>query len=137
MALISSAQQSLTDRLGADLTMPINGNFVPVSGVDLLLQDMQVLLMTVPGEHVFRPSFGCNLVNQIWGNIDDVASKGPATITAALNKFEPRINTLSVTSTVNRNTGLVIFNINFIILATSTPFNLVFPLRIGSQLSFS
>lgn len=137
MALVTSTQTSLTQRLGSDVQMPINNSFNPISGVELLLQDMQDLLLTIPGERVYHPTYGCNLRNQLWENIDTAANKGGMSIQSALNKFEPRINTLSVTATINRNTDLLIFQINFIILATNTPFNLVFPFRSGTALSFA
>jgi uncharacterized protein len=137
MALVTSTQASLAQRLGSDVQMPINDSFNPISGLELLLQDMQDLLLTVPGERVYHPTYGCTLRNQIWENIDTAATKGANSIQSALNKFEPRISTLSVTATINRNTDLLIFQINFIILATNTPFNLIFPFRSGTALSFA
>jgi phage baseplate assembly protein W len=126
---------SLATRLGSDLSFPINGSFQPISGMDLLIQDIQLLLLTLPGERVNRPTFGCRLKNQIWENIDTAASNGAHDIKAAINKFEPRINLLSVDSNINRNTGLIIFSINFVVSSTSTAANLIFPLRVGTQLS--
>ena len=63
MAVIQSKEESLNARLGHGLSMPIQGSFVPASGVTLLLQEIQQLLLTVPGERVFRPDFGCNIRN--------------------------------------------------------------------------
>lgn len=135
MALINSLQQSLKSRLGSDTKFPIQGDFQTISGVDLLLQDMQLLLLTVPGERPWRPTFGCNLRTEIWENIDSAASKGSASIRQALDSFEPRINVISVTNTINRNTDLIIFNIQFQIINENTTANLVFPFRASAQLS--
>ena len=137
MAIIKSKEDSLKARLGADLRFPINNNFEAISGVDLLLQDIQQLLLTIPGERVNRPEFGCNLRNQIWENISVVAEAGGAAIREALDRFEPRITVTNVDSTVNENTGLVVFNIQFIINSTDTSVNLVFPFRAGTALSFA
>jgi uncharacterized protein len=137
MALTTQAQQSLTVRLGSDLMFPIAGNFQPISGLNLLLQDIQQLLLTIPGERVFRPDFGCHLRDQIWENFGDLEANGAAAIRDALQAFEPRIQVLNVTSETNENTGLVTFNIQFNILSTDTSVNLIFPFRAGTQLSFA
>lgn len=127
---------SVIDRLGADLKFPINGSFEPISGIPLLLQDIQQLLLTSPGERVGRPTYGCTLNNQIWENIDVAASRGQASIYAALEKFEPRITVQNVISTINRNTDLVTFQIIFTVKNTDSVFNLVFPFRTNTDLSF-
>lgn len=137
MATIKSKEESLKARLGSDLKFPINTNFQSVSGVDLLLQDIQQLLLTIPGERVYRPEYGCNLRNQIWENTATVSEQGPAAIREALDRFEPRITVTNVDSTINENTGLVVFNIQFIINSTDTSVNLVFPFRTGTALSFA
>ena len=137
MAKNPALTASLNERLGHDLKLPINGTFQPISGIDLLLQDISQLLLTIPGERVYRPAYGCFLRNQIWENIDDAAIKGASSIKAALDKFEPRIRVTSVGFDINRNTGLINYTIRFIILDTDTRINLVFPFRSGTDLSFA
>lgn len=138
MAIIKSQKDSLDIRLGSDLKFPIVDNFEPVAGVNLLLQDIQRLLLTIPGERVSRPEFGCNLRNQMWENMSAVTEYGPAAIQEALDNFEPRIQVLDVNITeVNDNTGLITFNIQFVIIDTDTSVNLVFPFRAGTSLSFA
>lgn len=135
MAEQITQQQSLEVRLGSDVKFPISGSFQVVKGIDLLLQDIQLLLLTVFGERVGRPGMGSGLKNQLWENIDAVAISAPGAIKTALNKFEPRINILSVAMVeMNRNTGLLLFRIQFIVKSTDTVVNLVFPMRVGSQL---
>lgn len=137
MQTIQSIAQSLTSRLGSDLKFPIMGNFQPISGVQLLLQDIQQLLLTMPGERVFRPTYGCYLRTQVWENMASVQVSGAAAIKTALQAFEPRITVLDVSSTANENTGLVTFNIQFLVNTTDNVLNLVFPFRVGQQLSFA
>lgn len=137
MATIKSTEQNLKDRLGSDLKFPIAGSFQAVSGVDLLLQDIQQLLLTIPGERVNRPDFGCNLRNQIWENLAVASQQGAASIREALDRFEPRITTLNVDSTTNENTGLITFNIQFLVNSTDSAICLVFPFRVGTALSFA
>ena len=137
MAKILSTKQSLKTRLGSDLKFPIAGNFESISGLDLLMQDIQILLLTVPGERVQRPTFGCNLRNMIWENLAEAQKTGAASIREALELFEPRISVLAVNSSANENTGLITFNIQFIVNSTDTSANLIFPFRVGTQLSFA
>ena len=137
MAKITSTKQNLQNRLGSDLLFPIAGNFKSVSGVELLLQDIQRLLLTIPGERPMRPQFGCNLRNQIWENMESARTQGAASIREALELFEPRITLLNVQSSANDNTGLITFNIQFVVNSTDTAINLVFPFRAGTQLSFA
>ena len=134
---IKSVESSLNERLGADLRFPIVDSFKHISGLDLLLQDIQQLLLTIPGERVNRPEFGCTLRTQIWENLSTASIHGAASIRDAIERFEPRVTVTAVTSTVNENTGLITFNIQFIVNNTDTALNLVFPFRAGTQLSFS
>ena len=126
---------TLKERLGSDTKMPIAGNFEPIDGIALLIQDIQLLLLTMPGERVMRPTWGCTLRNYIWENIDTLVAEGPTTIVNALNTYESRITVLSVSASANRNTGLVTFKIRFNINATNSPYTLVFPFRSGTALS--
>lgn len=137
MQKIKSKEQSLNERLGSDLKFPIESSFEPISGLDLLIQDIQQLLLTTPGERVNRPDFGCLLRTQIWENLDVAAAEGKASIVESIENFEPRVTVTNVDSTINRNTGLITFNIQFIVNNTDTALNLVFPFRAGTQLSFS
>lgn len=137
MANIKSKEDNLKERLGNDLRFPINGSFKHISGLELLVQDIQQILLTTPGERVNRPDFGCNLRNQIWENITTAAIQGEASIRSSLDRFEPRITVTNVTSTINENTGLITFNIQFIVNNTDTALNLIFPLRVGTSLSFA
>lgn len=82
-----------------------------------------------------RPNFGCNLKAQLWANIDDAAANGAAAIKTAITTFEPRVQLLNVQSSINRNTGLIVFQVTFLVKATNVTANLVFPYRSGTALS--
>lgn len=137
MANITSNDESLKIRLGSDLMFPIAGDFKSISGLDLLLQDIQQLLLTIPGERVNRPDFGCNLRDQVWENMDAAEINGAGAIRQALENFEPRVTVLDVNSTSNYNTGLITFNIQFIVNDSDRAVNLIFPFRVGTALSFA
>lgn len=128
---------SINIRLGSGLSFPIEGSFEVISGIPLLIQEMEQLLLTIPGERVGRPDFGCHLRDQIWENIYQAAEDGASSIETALNKFEPRITDAEVDYDVNENSGLITFSIHFLIINTDNAVNLVFPFRSGTALSFA
>tara|TARA_R100001086_G_scaffold193117_1_gene110230 strand:+ start:1455 stop:1832 length:378 start_codon:yes stop_codon:yes gene_type:complete len=113
--------------LGQDTVFPIKSSFKPVTGIDTVNQDIQLLIATVPGERVQRPEYGCRLYTKVWSNIDQVASEGLTDIRDAINNFEPRVNLVSVNSRVFRDEGRVLFAIEYRIKDTNTVENLVFP----------
>jgi hypothetical protein len=137
MANTLTTKEALTIRLGADLTAPIDTKFTPITGLNLLLQDIQLLLLTLPGERVNRPTFGCGLRHLIWENMDVAETAGSSIIRAALELFESRINVIDVSAESNINTGLITFNIQFVVNSTDQKVNLVFPLRTSTDLSFA
>ena len=120
--------------LGSDLTLPINGNFQVIAGLNLLIQDIQQLLLTTPGERVGRPDYGCMLRNRIWENIDSVAIQGKNDITTAITTYEPRVTLLDVNSQIYREDGILLFSVRFIVNATNQPLNFVLPFRSSAEL---
>ena len=127
---------SLKDRLGTDLTAPIDGNFNIIEGVQLVLQDIQLGLLTLPGERVGRPTFGSRLRAMIWENLDSALVQLPGIVQGFLTTYEPRIKVLSVDiADTNRNTGLILLRISFIITYTDQTVNLIFPFRNSQELS--
>jgi hypothetical protein len=137
MSNIVTKQEELVVRLGSDLMFPIDTMFRPVSGLNLLLQDIQLLLLTLPGERVGKPDFGCGIKQLLWDNLSTAGANGKAAITSALDLFEPRITLIDIFSESNTNTGLITFNIQFIVNNTDQRINLVFPLRVSTALSFA
>jgi phage baseplate assembly protein W len=121
--------------LGKGLKFPINGKFVPESGTDLVIQDVQLLLLTNFGERVMRPEFGAGLGSRVWDNLETVAEIGIIDISAAINTYEPRVILLDVTPTVDRSRGLVYFHIRMIIRDGNVEANLVFPFKPISDIS--
>lgn len=119
----------IQDFLGKDTVLPISGKFQSVKGIDTVLQDIQILIGTVPGERVMRPEYGCGLYTRLWDNIDDVVVSGVLDIRDAINQYEPRVTLDNVSSTADRSTGLITFVISFTIVDTNNSMNLVFPFQ--------
>ena len=117
------------DFLGTDTKFPINGKFQKVEGLDTVIQDLQILIGTIPGERVNRPEYGCRLYTRVWDNIDDVAREGLSDLREAIQAYEPRIELLSLGAAISRSTGTVTFNVKFKIVNTNNAANLVFPFQ--------
>jgi phage baseplate assembly protein W len=121
--------------LGKSLKCPIDTKFVPVTGLELILQDVELLLLTNFGERVMRPDFGCGLGGRLWDNLDDVANNGVRDIIIAIKKFEPRVTLIEVVPSINRTKGFIFFNIRMFIKEMNTEANLVFPFKPTAEMS--
>lgn len=119
----------IRDWLGKDTTFPIDGAFRPQEGISEVNQCIQLLIATVPGERVMRPEYGCRLYTKVWDNIDQVASEGLKDIREAITNFEPRVDLVSVNSRIFRDTGRVLFAVEYRIKDTNVVENLVFPFQ--------
>lgn len=117
------------DWLGQDTEWPIDNKFSPMKGIDEVLQCLQILIATIPGERIMRPDYGCNLYTRIWENIDTVASEGLQDIRVAIETFEPRVDLVRLSSTIDRDNGRVTFFIQFRLKDENTVQNLVFPFQ--------
>lgn len=117
------------DFLGTDTRFPIQGKFQKVQGMETVLQDLQILIATVPGERVNRPEYGCRLYTRVWDNLDTVARQGLTDIRTAIDEYEPRVQLISLSSQINRDTGTVNFSIKFKIKDQNVAANLVFPFQ--------
>lgn len=117
------------DFLGTDTRFPIQGKFQKVQGMETVLQDLQILIATVPGERVNRPEYGCRLYTRVWDNLDTVARQGLTDIREAIDEYEPRVQLISLTSQINRDTGSINFSIKFKIKDQNVAANLVFPFQ--------
>lgn len=120
---------------GKGLKFPIEGQFEISQGVDKILEDIQLLLLTSPGERVMRPEFGSLIPTRLWENLDEVADKGCGDISKAIKQFEPRVSLIEVYSRVDRTHGVVLFHIRMIILETNQETNLVFPFKSSADIS--
>ena len=78
------------------------GGIDMVSGHASVRQAILLLLTTVPGERVMRPDFGCDL-QQLVFSPNDPTTHGLAIhyVRTALNRWEPRIDILSLDATAN------------------------------------
>lgn len=117
------------DWLGQDTEWPIEDKFSPTKGIDEVNQCLEILISTIPGERVMRPDYGCALFTRIWENIDKVASEGLQDIRVAIETFEPRVQLVKLSSSINRDQGSVVFRIQYRLVDENNVRNLVFPFQ--------
>jgi phage baseplate assembly protein W len=92
-------------------------------------QAIGVILSTAPGERPMRPEFGCGIHNYVFERVDAFAvGRIEQEIRVALERWEPRIEVLSVTfDTSGIDAGRLLVELGYRISATNEDRNLVYP----------
>lgn len=105
------------------------GTILMVSEEDDIVQSLQILLGTRPGERVMQPGFGCNLDVMLFEPITTtLVAFVKDMIQTAILYYEPRIAMDSIRiNAVNVNDGLILIELEYTILASNSRFNLVYP----------
>jgi len=100
-----------------------------VSEEEDVMQSLQILLGTRPGERVMQPRFGCNLDVMLFEPITTtLIAFVKELIQNAILYFEPRIELDSINiNTVEVHDGLILIELNYTIRSTNSRFNLVYP----------
>ena len=76
-----------------------SGRLELVSGAALVRQSLLMLLSTLPGERVMRPDYGCQLLTLAFAQNDDTtAGLAVHYVTRAIERFEPRVRILAITT---------------------------------------
>jgi phage baseplate assembly protein W len=108
------------------------GKLTYLAGLDLVRQSIETILDTEPGERIMRPAFGCGLRRYLMApNTLTTRTAMTEDITAALSKWEPRIQLTNVSvlpdANPTLNPTLVWIEISYVRLADRRPDNLVYP----------
>ncbi len=94
-------------------------------------QSILIILGTSPGERVMRPDFGAGLRDLVFEpmNVATIALAQDR-VERALIEWEPRIDLEAVDVTIANNQpqlGQLLINISYVVRATNTSYNLVYP----------
>lgn len=109
-----------------------DGEAVMAAGEEDIRQSLQILLSTRPGERVMQPQFGCNLQSFVFEKINTTTiTYLRDTIETAILYHEPRI-VLEEIKVSDRSAfeGALVFDIVYIISATNSRSNMVYPFYI-------
>ena len=118
--------------LGTGWSFPLQpektGILPTIDGMDLVRQSIELILNTEPGERIMLPDFGCGLRRYLMEpNSVMTRSAMGRDITAALEKWEPRIQLTNVAVTPGEEPSLVWIEIAYVRVADRKPDNLVYP----------
>jgi len=84
----------------AGLGLSARGGLALVHGDDAVRQSILLLLSTIPGERVMRPTYGCHLHRLVfWPNDDTTAGLAMHYVRQAVERFERRAEVLRVDAT--------------------------------------
>lgn len=96
---------------------------------DDIQKSLEILLTTRPGERVMQPKYGCHMEPLLFESLDTGAKTMiKERIRIAILYFEPRIEAKKIILDDSRqNEGLLLISIEYIVSATNSRFNFVFP----------
>lgn len=124
--------------LGTGWRFPIQpdagGRLGYVSDAQNIEQSLKILLLTRLGERVMRPDFGCRAAEFVFApGSEQNLHLLETSVREALVLWEPRIQVLAVLAEADpREPERVVVSIQYLIRATNTRQNLVFPYYLGS-----
>ena len=103
-------------------------------------KSLHILLTTAIGERVMQPKYGCNLDSLVFESLDTTTKTIiKDKIRTAILFFEPRIDIVTISMNAqNELEGEILIEIEYMIRATNSRFNFVFPYYIkeGTELQF-
>lgn len=97
--------------------------------VDDIEKSLQILLTTTIGERLMQPRYGCNMEDLLFENLNTSTKTIIVDrIKTAILFFEPRIDAKKIElDTTNELEGEVTVRIEYIVPATNSRYNFVFP----------
>jgi phage baseplate assembly protein W len=109
------------------------GAFGLSGGEDDVAEAIRLILGTCPGERPMRPEFGCAVHDLVFDTVDaSLAVRAAALVSAALTRWEPRIDVLAVTARPDDDGAgdgprALRISVDYRVSATNDRRNLVFP----------
>jgi phage baseplate assembly protein W len=100
-----------------------------VSGAEDIRQSLEILLATNPAERILAQEFGCDLTRFQFEEMDRGFVNGlTSMVSDAILLHEPRISLEGVEVTPDsRGDGRLLIRIDYIVRATNSRFNMVYP----------
>jgi hypothetical protein len=90
---------------------------------------IRIILGTYPGERLMNPDFGCAVKRMSFENLDEGnVTRIEEIVGNALIEYEPRVKFQSIeVLSKNDEEGLIVLQLNYVIIITNTRHNIVFP----------
>jgi len=114
---------------------PVTNDIISLKNEDAIKRSIQNIVLTMVGEKAFVPYFGTNVNDSLFNLNTSVESVGlKEQITTAINNFEPRVNNLNITVTVDADSNDMYATIEYDIIGLPVPTQVVevllFPARV-------
>lgn len=119
--------------LGRGLAFPValdpaTGAIAMAQYEEDIRQAIRIILDTDPGERVMRPDFGAGLRALVFEPINtQTLALARHRVEQALVLWEPRIDSVVVTTTAQPAQGLIAIEVRYRVRSTNTFYNLVYP----------
>lgn len=114
---------------------PVTNDIISLKNEDAIKRSIQNIVLTMVGEKAFVPYFGTNVNDSLFNLNTSVESVGlKEQITTAINNFEPRVNNLNITVTIDADSNDMYATIEYDIIGLPVPTQVVevllFPARV-------
>jgi hypothetical protein len=125
--------------LGAGWSYPLQfderGRLVLVREEDAVRRSMWLVLATALGERAMRPDFGCGLHDLVFSSAStELYGRISEAVRRAITQWEPRVALQRVAVLPDaQDPDRLTIEIQVQILATDSPFNLVYPFYLGGD----
>ena len=107
---------------------------------DDIEKSLHILLTTATGERIMEPRYGCNMEELVFESLNTTTKTlMKDKIQTAILYFEPRIDVTKIElNDTDQLEGKVLIEIEYIVRATNSRFNFVFPYYIneGTEINF-
>jgi uncharacterized protein len=123
----------MTDFIGAGWAFPVRtdatGSIALSTGEREVIESIQLILATSPGERLMRPDFGCAIHDFVFAPADAAAAGQIAyEVRMALERWEPRVTVSDVVVRFDEtDRGRLLIEIRYLLRSVNDPRNLVFP----------
>jgi hypothetical protein len=122
-----------TEFIGAGWAFPLRtdatGSIALVRGEREIIESIQLILATAPGERPMRPEFGCAIHDLVFAPADAAtAGRIAYEVRLSLERWEPRIDLSDVIVGFDAvDAGTLLIDVRYSLRGSNDPRNLVFP----------
>tara|TARA_B100000900_G_scaffold409624_1_gene425887 strand:- start:3383 stop:3781 length:399 start_codon:yes stop_codon:yes gene_type:complete len=114
---------------------PVTNDIISLKNEDAIKRSVQNIVLTLIGEKAFVPYFGTNINDSLFNLNTSVEAVGlKEQITTSINNFEPRVDNLNVTVTIDADSNDMYATIEYDIVGLPVPTQgvevLLFPARV-------
>ena len=101
---------------------PLNEDLIALKNANAIARSVRNIVMTLPGEKFFNPSFGSRITESLFENIDNItATIIIDNIRESIENFEPRVDLLDVQAFPNYDNNAFDVTIIYEIIGIEIP----------------